>query len=52
MKNELHQQREKFFLKKFLFIIEKESMILALKMNYETSEAYQFLILDILQVSS
>jgi hypothetical protein len=51
MKNELLLQRGRFFLKKFLLEIEKESMILALKMNYEIYEIYPFLILDILLVN-
>jgi hypothetical protein len=51
MKNELHLLKERFFLKKFLLEIEKESMISVLKMNYEIYEAYLFLILDILQVN-
>ena len=51
MKNELPLLKGRFFLKKFLLEIEKESMILALKMNYEIYEVYLFLILDILQVN-
>ena len=51
MKNELLLQRGRFFLKKFLLEIEKGSMILALKMNYEIYETYLFLILDILLVN-
>ena len=51
MKNELHLLKERFFLKKFLLEIEKESMISVLKMNYEIYEAYLFLILDILLVN-
>ncbi len=51
MKNELLLLKGRFFLKKFLLEIEKESMILALKMNYEIYETYPFLILDILLVN-
>ena len=51
MKNELLLQRGRFFLKKFLLEIEKESMLLALKMTYEIYETYPFLILDILLVN-
>ena len=51
MKNELLLLKGRFFLKKFLLEIEKESMILALKMNYEIYEIYPFLILDILLVN-
>ena len=51
MKNELLLLKGRFFLKKFLLEIEKESMILALKMNYEIYETYLFLIHDILLVN-
>ena len=47
MKNELLLLNEKFFLRKFLLEIEKGSMILVLKMNYEIYEVSLFLILDI-----
>ncbi len=51
MKNESLQLKERFFLRNFLFTIEKRFMILALKMNYEIYETYLFLILDILLVN-
>jgi len=46
MKNESLQLKERFFLRNFLFTIEKRFMISALKMNYEIYEVFLSLIHD------